>query len=88
MRETEVEMSYFLYGAGGVLLALALLAAGMLLGWKGRGAWQEHTKQAVVKEATEEEKRQLEEEQRAFRGMLNYNAEMAYGHRRERGEGE
>lgn len=80
-------MSYFLYGAGGVLLALALLAAGALIGWKGRMAWQEHTRQAVVKEATEEEKRMLEAEQRAFSSLLNYNAEMAYKVG-ERGEGE
>ena len=71
-------MVYVLYGAGGMLLALGLLALGALAGWKGRGAWQERTRQAAAKEATEEEKRLLEEEQKAFHGMLNYNAEMAY----------
>lgn len=71
-------MIYVLYGAGGMLLALALLAAGAVAGWKGRIAWKERTRQAAAKETTEEEKRQLEEEQKAFRGMLNYNAETAY----------
>lgn len=84
-------MAYVLYGAGGVLLALALLATGALIGWKSRIAWQEHTRQAVVKEATEEEKRKLEAEQKAFSSLLNYSAEMAYGGRSDfpdGGEGE
>ena len=72
-------MSYVLYGAGGVLLALAMLATGALIGWKGRIAWQEHTRQAVVKEATEEEKRRHEAEQKAFSDLMNYNVEVAYG---------
>ena len=71
-------MAYVLYGAGGVLLALALLVVGAVAGWKSHIAWQEHTRQAVVKEATEEEKRQLKAEQEAFYSLLNYNAEMAY----------
>ena len=78
-------MIYLIYGVGGVLLALGLLVLGFAAGWKGRAAWQEHTKRAVVQEATEEEKRQLEAEQKAFAGLLNYNTETAYG--MERGEG-
>lgn len=79
-------MAYFLYGVGGVLLVIALLVLGAVMGWKGHIAWQKHTRQAAVQEATEEEKRQLEAEQRALSGLLNYNVEMAY--RMERGEGE
>ena len=79
-------MVYLLYGAGGVLLVLALLATGAVLGWKGHIAWQKHTRQVAVQEATEEEKRLLEAEQKAFSGLLNYNVEMAY--QMERGEGE
>lgn len=78
-------MDYFLYGVGGVLLVIALLAFGAVIGWKGHIAWQKHTRQAAVQEATEEEKRQLEAEQRAFSGLLNYNAEVAY--KMGRGEG-
>lgn len=74
-------MIYVLYGAGGVLLALALLAAGALIGWKGRIAWTEHTRQAAAEETTEEERRRLAAEQKAFSALLNYNAEMAYGGR-------
>ena len=71
-------MEYLIFGAAGVLLVLAALAAGVVLGWKGRIAWQKHTRQAVAKESTEEERRELEAEQRAFSSLLNYNADMAY----------
>lgn len=72
-------MTYVLYGALGVLVVLGLLVAGAAIGWKARGAWQDHAKRVVAEEATEEERRQLIESQRAFEGMLNYNAEQAYG---------
>lgn len=72
-------MAYLLYGAGGMLLVLGLLVLGAVIGWKGHISWQKHTERAVVQEATEEEKRQLEAEQKAFNGLMNYNAEMAYG---------
>lgn len=72
-------MTYVIYGALGMLAVLGLLAAGAAIGWKARGAWQEHARKAVAKEATEEERKQLAEEQRAFEGMLNYNLEQAYG---------
>lgn len=82
-------MSYVLYGAGGVLLALALLLSGAVAGWKARGAWIDHTRKAVAEEVSEEEKRRLKAEQQAFDGMLNYNADIAYGGRSaEWGEGE
>lgn len=74
-------MAYVLYGVGGVLLALALLAAGAAAGWKARGAWIDHTKRAVAEEVSEEEKRREKAEQQAFSGMLNYSAEVAYGGR-------
>ena len=77
------DVSYVLYGAGGVLLALALLLSGAVLGWKGHTAWVEHTRRAVVEEVTEEEKRRQEAEQKAFSDLLNYNEEMAYSGQRD-----
>ena len=71
-------MEYLILGAGGVLLVLAVLAAGVVLGWKGSQAWQKHSRQRVAEETTEEERRALEAEQRAFSSLLNYNADMAY----------
>lgn len=72
-------MTYVFYGALGMLAVLGLLLGGAALGWRARGAWQERTRQAAVKEATEEERRVLAEQQRAFEGMLNYSADQAYG---------
>lgn len=72
-------MTYVLYGALGMLAVLSLLICGVIIGWKVRGAWQAHAKKVVAAEATEEERRQLKESQRAFEGMLNYNTEQAYG---------
>ena len=72
-------MAYVLYGAGGVLLALALLATGAVLGWRAKGAWIEHTHRAVAEEVSEEEKRKAKAEQQAFESMINYNVDIAYG---------
>ena len=72
-------MTYILYGALGMLGVLGLLSLGAVVGWKAKGKWYEHTRKAVAKEATEEERKQLAAEQRAFEGMLNYNTEQAYG---------
>lgn len=72
-------MIYVLYGALGVIGVIVLLGVGILCGWKGHIAWQAHTRKAVSEEASEEERRQLQAQQKAFEGMLNYNTEMAYG---------
>ena len=72
-------MTYVLYGAAGMLVVLGLLALGGALGWRAHRVWQEHTRTAAAQEATEEERRQLAESQRAFEGMLHYNTEQAYG---------
>lgn len=72
-------MLYVLYGAVGVLAALGLLGLGFFAGWKARKLWQEHTRRAAVQEASEEERRRLEAEQRAFEGLMGYSPETAYG---------
>ena len=74
-------MAHVLYGAGGMLLALVILAAGIAIGWKAKSAWIEHTHRAVAEEVTEEEKRRAKAEQQAFESMMNYNADIAYGGR-------
>ena len=72
-------MMYVLYGAAGMLLVLALVAGGFAAGWQARKAWQAHTRKAADHEATEEERRAILAQQKAFESMLNYNAETAYG---------
>jgi predicted negative regulator of RcsB-dependent stress response len=72
-------MVYVLYGALGILAVLGLLALGAWIGWRGHIAWQEHTHKCARQEATEEERRSLLADQRAFENMLSYNTDMAYG---------
>lgn len=66
----------------GCAVVLGGFGAGALLGWKARGRYE-----ALIRPRArppgEEERRLLEEQQRAFRTMQNYNAERAYGMVRE-----
>lgn len=71
-------MIYILYGAGGILAVLGLLALGMLIGWKGNNAFQKYNRQKIEEEATEEQKRRERAAQAFFDDMLSYNAEQAY----------
>ena len=68
-------MTYFLLGAAGTLAVLGLVSLGAFCGWKAREQFQ----QKSVQEVREEERRRIEEEQRAFGEMLGYNIETAYG---------
>jgi hypothetical protein len=72
-------MIYAIYGAAGMLAVLALLGLGVVLGWRGRGHWQERARQAMDKEADERERQEAAEAQRAFDGLLHYNMATAYG---------
>lgn len=72
-------MTEMLLGALGALIVLALLAAGFCLGWKARGWAKLRQGKAAEKEAAMEERRSVMEEQRAFRELMNYNTEIAYG---------
>lgn len=72
-------MQNVIYGALGVLLVLGLIALGFFMGWKARVLWVQHTHRAVAAELTEQEKRDLKAEQKAFDGLMNYNVETAYG---------
>lgn len=72
-------MEYLIYGALGVLVVLALLALGIFVGWKANTAFRLHSTRVAAEEASEEERRQLVADQRAFESMLNYNQDTAYG---------
>lgn len=68
-----------IYGFIGAILALLLFGGGVICGWKCNDKLRE--KKAVIAEQTlgEEERQRLKQEQDAFRTMLNYNSDMAYG---------
>lgn len=72
-------MEYILYGALGVVAVLALLAGGFAAGWRAHTLWRVYTRKEAAREATEEERKSLAAEQRAFETMLNYNLDAAYG---------
>ena len=68
-----------IYGFLGAILALGLFAAGFFFGWRMSEKMRE--KQTVIAEQQigEAERDRLKREQEAFRTMLNYNPDMAYG---------
>ena len=67
------------YGFLGAILALGVFAAGVICGWRLNEKLRE--KRAVIAERQlgEEERERLRKEQEAFRTMLNYNVDQAYG---------
>ncbi len=62
-------------GAVGALLVIAVLALGVIIGWKAR----EMPGRRCAAERNGEEKGRMGEEQRAFEDMLHYNMNTAYG---------
>ena len=68
-------MTEFICGLIGLLLGAGLLALGALAG-RGRGAAaQPEQPDAEARERL----RQIEADQRAFRALMGYNADVAYG---------
>lgn len=73
---------YFVYGAAGAVVALLLFLSGGFAGWKLRGLSAPET---AVKPPTEtqseEERRRILDEQKAFGTMMGYDTSMVYGTR-------
>lgn len=72
-------MANFILGAVGALVVMALIAVGVIVGWQANNAFRAHSTRKAAEDASEEERRQLLAEQRAFESMLNYNQDTAYG---------
>ena len=74
-------MIYALYGALGAVLVLLLFAAGTYTGYKvhAKIAAHEAAKQPKPEAPAEAERRRLIEDQKAFRTMMGYNADVAFG---------
>lgn len=70
-----------LYGALGAVLVLLLFATGIFVGYSTRVKIAEHEAAKIPTPETPEEaeRRRLIEDNKAFRTLTNYNAEMAYG---------
>ena len=67
------------FGFVGAILALLIFFGGVMVGWRGYEKMQKKNAIIAAKEMGEAERRRLQQEQDAFRTMLNYNAETAYG---------
>ena len=68
----------FVYGILGALIANVLFFGGAFVGWKAHGRFYRTT----PREPTQREKDELKaqaEQQRQWREMSNYNADVAYG---------
>ena len=68
-----------IYGFVGAILALGLFAAGAYCGWRMNDKLREKKTVIAEREIGEAERNRLKHEQEAFRTMLNYNPDMAYG---------
>lgn len=68
-------MTAFILGMAGALVSLGLLAGGFALGWRER----DRSRTRAAAELDQAQQRRLEEEQRAFRQLMTYSAETAYG---------
>lgn len=69
----------FLYGALGMVLVLAVFAVGVAVGWKFKIKADDKTVEVQQQAIGEKERQQMMEDQQAFRIMLSYNVDMAYG---------
>ena len=68
-------MEEIIYGAVGMLGALALLGLGVALGWHGQRWWQRQR----VRHAAHDTAQRQQDDERAFSLLMGYNADLAYG---------
>ena len=71
----------FLIGAVGAVSVMLLFAAGIFVGWKLRAADEKRRVRKTAAELTEQQVREMKEQQEAFRQMQNYTPEIAYGYK-------
>ena len=69
----------FLIGAVGAVSVMLLFAAGIFVGWKLRAADEKRRVRKTAAELTEQQVREMKEQQEAFRQLQNYTPETAYG---------
>ena len=77
-------MTEFVCGLIGLLLGAAVFALGIV---SARGTEHAQTPTAAPNAEEQERLRQIEADQRAFRALMGYNADVAYGTDRMREDG-
>ena len=71
-------MTYVLCGLAGFLISALLLIGGMWIGWKARERY-DRDRRPTPEELGQRERDRLIADQDAFRVLMGYSAEMAYG---------
>lgn len=71
-------MIYLVYGALGALAVISLLLTGGTLGWLACKAFERCGRKAAAQETTDEQRRNMLEQQEAFEQMLRYDRDTAY----------
>lgn len=69
-----------IYGAVGAVAVLLLFLTGALAGWKLREFVSRQVARQHAEALSEEEVREQQAQQAAFRQMQSYNVDMAYGY--------
>lgn len=72
-------MVYIIYGALGALCGLVICSVCFWLGWRTQAKATARVRQTDTREIGEQERALLIEQQQAFRSMMNYSPEIAYG---------
>ena len=69
----------FLIGFLGAIVAVALIAAGVVAGWKLKDADLKRSQRVTAKELTKAEELRVKEMNEAWTSLHDYNVETAYG---------
>ena len=70
---------YIIYGVVGALLGIAVCAGCFGRGWRTQAKVSERFRTTEAKALGEQGRAMLIEQQQAFRSMMNYSPEIAYG---------
>ena len=80
-------MPDIMWGVVGTLMTLAVVAGAFILGWKANDIYRAKMVKAEARTLSEKEKQRQKEDAEAFRQLLEYSPEMAYGIKSERLDG-
>lgn len=80
-------MPDIMWGVVGTLMTLAIVAGVFILGWKANDIYRAKMVKAEARVLSEKEKKRQEEDAEAFRQLLDYSAEVAYGMKTEKFNG-
>ena len=77
-------MPDIMWGVVGTLMTLGVVAGAFIFGWKANDIYRRKMVRAEAKALSEKEKERQREDAEAFRQLLEYSPEMAYGMKAEK----